>query len=144
MEYVYRYGVMNGTNATTFESNAALNRVMEAQILYNLEGQPDVIGESTFADASGHWASNTIAWAHKIADTQAGGRLARPQHQPNYTTSKKTLLVYMVSPTTLISERYVPKCTKTSSGILRVQKNEKRENAPGLSRKRQIWVRFEC
>lgn len=35
---------MNGTNATTFEPNAALNRVMEAQILYNLEGQPNVIG----------------------------------------------------------------------------------------------------
>ena len=65
VEYVYRNGIMTGTSATTFEPNAPLSRAMVAQILYNLEGQPTVEGESTFADASGHWAVNAIAWAQQ-------------------------------------------------------------------------------
>ena len=65
MEYVYRNSIMTGTSATSFEPNAPLSRAMVAQILYNLEGQPTVEGESTFADASGHWAVNAIAWAQQ-------------------------------------------------------------------------------
>lgn len=65
VEYVYRNSIMTGTSGTTFEPNAPLSRAMVAQILYNLEGQPAVEGESTFADASGHWAVNAIAWAQQ-------------------------------------------------------------------------------
>ncbi len=65
VEYVYRNSIMTGTSGTTFEPNAPLSRAMVAQILYNLEGQPTVEGESTFADASGHWAVNAIAWAQQ-------------------------------------------------------------------------------
>lgn len=65
VEYVYRNSIMTGTSATTFEPNTTLSRAMVAQILYNLEGQPTVEGESTFADASGHWAVNAIAWAQQ-------------------------------------------------------------------------------
>ena len=65
VEYVYRNSIMTGTSGTTFEPNAPLSRAMVAQILYNLEGQPTVEGESTFADASGHWAVNAITWAQQ-------------------------------------------------------------------------------
>lgn len=63
VEYVYRHDVMNGTSATTFEPHVTLSRAMVAQILYNLEGQPAVTGESNFVDANSHWAANAIAWA---------------------------------------------------------------------------------
>lgn len=65
VEYVYRQGIMAGTSATTFEPNTPLSRAMVAQILYNLEGQPTVTGESTFTDVSGHWAIDAITWAQK-------------------------------------------------------------------------------
>lgn len=65
VEYVYRNGIMTGTSATTFEPNAPLSRAMVAQILYNLEGQPAVEGESTFTDASTHWAVDAITWAQE-------------------------------------------------------------------------------
>lgn len=65
VEYVYRNGIMTGTSATTFSPNTAMNRAMVAQILYNLEGQPTVTGESTFTDVSGHWAIDAITWAQK-------------------------------------------------------------------------------
>ena len=63
VEYVYRNGIMTGTSATTFEPGTTLSRAMVAQILYNLEGQPTVEGESTFSDTSTHWAAKAIAWA---------------------------------------------------------------------------------
>ena len=56
---------MAGTSGTTFEPNTTLSRTMVAQILYNLEGQPTVTGESTFTDVSGHWAIDAITWAQK-------------------------------------------------------------------------------
>ena len=65
VEYVYRNGIMTGTSATTFEPNTTLSRAMVAQILYNLEGQPTVTGESTFTDSNTHWAAKAIAWAQK-------------------------------------------------------------------------------
>lgn len=65
VEYVYRNSIMTGTSGTTFEPNAPLSRAMVAQILYNLEGQPAVEGESTFTDASTHWAVDAITWAQE-------------------------------------------------------------------------------
>ena len=65
VEYVYRVGLMAGTGDTTFEPNAKLTRAMTAQILYNLEGQPEVTGEATFTDmnTAPDWSMDAIAWA---------------------------------------------------------------------------------
>ena len=65
VEYVYRAGLMAGTGDTTFEPNAKLTRAMTAQILYNLEGQPEVTGEATFSDmnTAPDWSVDAIAWA---------------------------------------------------------------------------------
>ena len=65
VEYVYRAGLMAGTGDTTFEPNAQLTRAMTAQILYNLEGQPEVTGEATFSDmnTAPDWSMDAIAWA---------------------------------------------------------------------------------
>ena len=63
VDYVVEHGIMTGTSATSFEPNTTLSRAMVAQILYNLEGQPAVEGESTFIDVSDHWAIDAITWA---------------------------------------------------------------------------------
>lgn len=65
VEYVYRAGLMAGTGDTTFEPNAKLTRAMTAQILYNLEGTPEVTGEATFTDmnTAPDWSVDAIAWA---------------------------------------------------------------------------------
>ena len=65
VQYVYQHGIMTGTGATAFEPNTTLSRAMVAQILYNLEGQPAVEGESTFTDSNTHWAAKAIAWAQE-------------------------------------------------------------------------------
>ena len=65
VDYVVEHGIMTGTSATTFKPNTTLSRAMVAQILYNLEGQPTVTGESTFTDSNTHWAAKAIAWLRK-------------------------------------------------------------------------------
>ena len=57
---------MTGTSATIFAPNATLSRAMVAQILYNLEGQPEVTESAEFTDVGeGHWAIDSITWANE-------------------------------------------------------------------------------
>ena len=36
-----------------------------AQVLYNIEDQPEVNGTTSFADSAAHWAKTPIAWAEQ-------------------------------------------------------------------------------
>lgn len=80
VHYAYYHGIMSGTGDGEFSPNATLSRAMVAQILYNLEGQPTMTGESTFVDAAEHWAADAIAWA-KQTGVVAGyeGNVFRPE-----------------------------------------------------------------
>lgn len=80
VHYVYYHKIMTGTGSGEFSPNATLSRAMVAQILYNLEGQPNMTGESTFVDAAEHWAADAIAWA-KQTGVVAGyeGNVFRPE-----------------------------------------------------------------
>ena len=62
--YVYQQGIMVGMSETTFEPNTTVNRVQVVQMLYNLEGQPQVSGDSGFSDIrDGQWYAKAVAWA---------------------------------------------------------------------------------
>ena len=67
VEYVYRNGIMTGTSATTFEPGTTLSRAMVAQILYNLEGQPDISEENLgypYEDVDAEaWYGDAVYWA---------------------------------------------------------------------------------
>lgn len=62
--YVYQQGIMVGMSETTFEPNTTVNRAQVVQMLYNLEGQPQVSGDSGFSDIrDDQWYAKAIAWA---------------------------------------------------------------------------------
>ena len=62
--YVYQQGIMVGMSETTFEPNTTVNRAQVVQMLYNLEGQPQVPGDSGFSDIrDGQWYAKAVAWA---------------------------------------------------------------------------------
>ena len=64
MAYVYQQGIMVGMSETTFEPNTTVNRAQVVQMLYNLEGQPQVSGDSGFSDIrDGQWYAKAVAWA---------------------------------------------------------------------------------
>ena len=67
VQYVYENDRMAGTSSTTFQPGVNLTRAMAAQVLYNLEGQPAVTGDTTFTDAAaaGDWAVKAITWAEQ-------------------------------------------------------------------------------
>ena len=67
VQYVYENDRMAGTSSTTFQPEVNLTRAMAAQVLYNLEGQPAVSGDTTFTDAAaaGEWAVKAITWAEQ-------------------------------------------------------------------------------
>ena len=88
VDYVVEHGIMTGTSATTFEPNTTLSRAMVAQILYNLEGQPTVTGESTFTDSNTHWAAKAIAWAQKTGVVSGYGNST---FRPNQAVTREEL-----------------------------------------------------
>ncbi len=67
VQYVYENDRMAGTSSTTFQPEVNLTRAMAAQVLYNLEGQPAITGDTTFTDAAdaGEWAVKAITWAEQ-------------------------------------------------------------------------------
>ena len=63
VDYVVEHGIMEGMSPTTFAPRRELTRAEVVQVLYNLEGRPDVTGENIFTDTAKHWAVDPITWA---------------------------------------------------------------------------------
>ena len=79
VQYAYENSLMEGTSGTTFAPETNLSRAMAAQILYNLEDQPDVSDENLenpYTDVDGEaWYAEAVYWArlHKVAEGDGDG-----------------------------------------------------------------------
>ena len=67
VRYAYFHNIMEGMRETEFAPATALTRAMAVQILYNLEGQPDISGENLgypYEDVDAQaWYGNAVYWA---------------------------------------------------------------------------------
>ena len=64
VSYVYANGLMDGTSATTFETNANMTRAMLVTILWRMEGEPVVNYIMPFTDVDGGaWYAEAVRWA---------------------------------------------------------------------------------
>lgn len=67
VRYAYFHNIMEGMRETEFAPATALTRAMAVQILYNLEGQPDLSGENLgypYEDVNAEeWYGNAVYWA---------------------------------------------------------------------------------
>lgn len=67
VRYAYFHNIMEGMRETEFAPAPALTRAMAAQILYNLEGQPDLSSENLgypYEDVDAQaWYGNAVYWA---------------------------------------------------------------------------------
>ena len=62
--FVYEKGLFSGTDSSTFSPDASMTRAMLVTVLYRLEGQPAVTGNSSFADVkSGVYYERAVIWA---------------------------------------------------------------------------------
>ena len=78
VQYALDNGIMNGTGATTFAPNESTTRAMIVTMLYRLEGEPDIDGESLgypFADVDANaYYGDPVYWArlHGIVNGVSG------------------------------------------------------------------------
>ena len=64
VDFVLKEGIMNGNTDGTFGPTDTLTRAMLVQILYNIEGRPEVTTDKSFTDvAAGAWYEDAILWA---------------------------------------------------------------------------------
>lgn len=79
VRYVYQNGLMDGTSETEFMPDLQLSRAMIAQVLYNMEGLPEVEWSGAFEDvAEGQWFAEAVNWAAsaQIVDGVGDGMFA--------------------------------------------------------------------
>ena len=64
--YAFDEGLMNGASATVFDPSSNTSRAMIVQMLYNMEGRPDVAYNSVFTDvAENAWYADAVIWAYE-------------------------------------------------------------------------------
>ncbi len=77
VDYVIRNKLMVGISDTTFSPDGKTTRAEMVQILYRLDGEPEVTESVKFDDvAAGQWYSDAVSWAaaNKIVDGYGNGR----------------------------------------------------------------------
>ncbi len=75
VQYAYENDIMAGMGSG-FKPTANLSREQLTQMLYSVEGKPDVIGENPFSDVKeGVWYASSVLWAKQngIADGKSDG-----------------------------------------------------------------------
>lgn len=66
-------GLMSSTG-NGFDADATVTRGTIVQVLYNMEGTPEVNNKmATFPDAQGKWYENAVRWAEQMGITQGNG-----------------------------------------------------------------------
>ena len=63
VDFVSARGLFCGTASGVFSPDAGMTRGMLAQVLYNLEGRPEVSHSGGIPDAAGCWYEKSAAWA---------------------------------------------------------------------------------
>ena len=67
VQYCLSYGLMSGMGNGSFAPGEYTTRAQVAQILYNLHGNPEVSGGTTFTDVpEGAWYQKAVTWAHSV------------------------------------------------------------------------------
>ncbi len=66
VRYTYENSLMNGTSATAFSPSVATSRAMIVQLLYNMEGRPEVEYKPIFTDVKEDaWYADAVIWAYE-------------------------------------------------------------------------------
>lgn len=65
INYCYTHRLMRGIDGERFAPKVTTTRAQIVQILYNLQGEPEVSGPMPFDDVFNHWAEKPILWAYQ-------------------------------------------------------------------------------
>lgn len=94
VEYVAQNELMSGVGGGLFKPGTSMTRAMMAQVLYNMEGRPEVSAQRAFQDvADSAWYAPAIKWAvsNKIA---TGYNSTRFGPEDKITREQMTVMLY--------------------------------------------------
>lgn len=93
VQYAYDQKFMSGLSDTIFAPSSNCSRAMVAQILYSLEGKPEVNAQTNFNDLKANWYKLAVAWAftNKIVSGKTATSFAPDD---NITRQEMAVLLY--------------------------------------------------
>ncbi len=65
IDYCVANGLMSGVGNNLFAPSMTTTRAQIVQILYNLEGEPEVSGTTPFTDLTQNWYKDAVLWAYQ-------------------------------------------------------------------------------
>ena len=94
IQYCVARGLMSGTDTHTFLPGGVTTRAQLVQVLYNLEGKPDVSDVAVpFTDAASGWYRDAVAWAYKTGVVDG---MSPTTFAPNNIVTREQIAVILV------------------------------------------------
>ena len=98
VQYVYDNALMTGIKGTDeFQPNANITKAQVAQVLYNMEEQPEITDQKVFTDLNdvyaAEWYANAVAWAYNSGVVT--GDLNTKKFNPNADVTREQLALMM-------------------------------------------------
>ena len=98
VQYVYDHNLMTGIKGTDrFEPNANITKAQVAQVLYNMDGQPEVKEKTVFTELTdvyaAEWYADAVAWAYN--NHIVTGDLNTKKFNPNADVTREQLALMM-------------------------------------------------
>ena len=94
VDFVTRYGFMNGMDAGAFNAVGNVNRAQFVTILYRIAGQPAVTIDNPFVDVpAGQWYTDAVLWAYEKGITTGADAT---HFNPNGTLVRQNMVTFLL------------------------------------------------
>ena len=98
VQYAYDNGLMKGIEGTTrFEPELSATKAQVVQVLYNMEGQPEVTDNKVFTELkdvdTSEWYASAVAWAYNTGVIT--GETHSKRFNPNASVTREQLALIM-------------------------------------------------
>ncbi len=118
VEYAVVKGYMSGMTNTTFEPNGKTTRAQLVQVLYNIEGRPDVSSlKNPFTDVKNNeWYTDAIKWAYDVGVVSG---MTKTTYEPNSAITREQfcLIMYNYSEKIKKYDMNIPMTAPVSLGV---------------------------
>ena len=106
IQYCVDHELMNGVGGRSFAPGRVMTRAQMVQVLYNIEGEPAVTGETPFTDLTSDWYQDAVLWAYQtgvVAGTGDGSTFS-----PDDPVTREQTAVILMEYADRVLDKYHP------------------------------------
>ena len=106
IQYCVDHSLMSGVGGRSFAPGRVMTRAQMVQVLYNIEGEPAVTGETPFTDLTSDWYQNAVLWAYQtgvVAGTGDGSTFS-----PDDPVTREQTAVILMEYADRVLDKYHP------------------------------------